>query len=162
MRSGFIALFVVFILAIDSIAFAETNNSQIMKLVKHHKPKVTWEKIVGHGDINCDGIDDYVVKGKADKRVYIDVVLGPVKNTSTVTGLDFGIGCEKYQDSLFEKNPTVQIVPLDYDPEEELGGALEGFQRSKKCKGIEVGGEESDPMNIYWNHKTNSIGWWRL
>ena len=133
-----------------------------MKLVQRHKPDVKWEGIVGHGDINCDGIEDYIVKGKAKNRIHIDVLLGPVNRGSRVTGLDFGMGNEKYQDSLSEKNPSVRLVSLDYDPKEELGESLEGFQRSKKCKGITVGGEESDEINIFWNHKINNIDWWRL
>ena len=102
------------------------------------------------------------MKGNAGDRIYIDVVLGPIKDNSNVTGVDFGIGSDKYQDSLSEKYPTVKIVPLDYDPKEAIGKDLEGFQRSKTCKGIEVGGEESDEMNLFWNHKTNNIDWWRL
>ncbi len=156
-------LSVVFILvSAYPVAFAKSDSLRIMKLVQNHNPKVTWEKIVGHGDVNCDGIEDYVVKGKAGKRIHIAVVLGPVKDNSRVTALDFGLGCEKYQDSLFEKDPAIRIVPLDYDPKEELGEAIEGFQRSKKCTGIQVGGAESDEINIYWNHKTNNIDWWRL
>jgi hypothetical protein len=72
------------------------------------------------------------------------VIVGPLTQTSKVHSINIGLGSEKYQDSLLEKNPTIKIVPLDYDPKEMTGFFVEGFERSKKCKGIEVGSEESD------------------
>jgi hypothetical protein len=139
-----------------------TLSPAMLKLLQQHNQKVKWEKLIGIGDVNCDGTKDYIVKGISGTRLYIAVVLGPIEHDSKVTSVNIGLGSQKYQDSLFERNPSIHIVTLDYDPKEISGFAAEGFMRSKQCKGIEVGGEESDEINIYWNHKKHKLDWWRL
>lgn len=155
------ALAILVALAIP--AFADQNIPEhFSKLLKKHNPKVKWERMLGQADVNCDGKQDYIAIGKAKNRLYVAVVIGPVSDKSKVSSINIGLGNERYQDSLGETNPSVRIVPLDYDPKEATGLTVEGFKRSTACKGVEIGGEETDEFNVYWNHKKNSLDWWRL
>jgi hypothetical protein len=144
-------------------AFADQNIPEnISKVLKKHNPKVKWERMLGQADINCDGKQDYIAIGKAKNRLYVAVAIGPLSDKSKVSSINIGLGNEGYQDSLGETNPSVRIVSLDYDPKETTGLTVEGFKRSKTCKGVEIGGEETDEFNVYWNHKKDSLDWWRL
>jgi hypothetical protein len=146
-----------------SFAAPDSVTQTITGLTQTKAVGVQWElgkQLIG--DINCDGQKDYVIKGRSKGRIYIAVILGPLSESSRVEVLNFGVGEEKYQNSLLEKDPQVRFVPLNYEPKELLGSELEGYHPSKDCNGVEIGGEESDEINLYWNHKMNGISWWRL
>ncbi len=157
--------FVFAIILVAAPSFGDSHSKispTILSLLKAHNSKVNWDKMIGQGDVNCDGVEDYIVKGNLGNRLYVAVVLGPLTQKSRVSSINIGLGNEKYQDSLLEKNPSIKIVTLDYDAKEMSGFDVEGFERSNKCKGIELGGEESDEINVYWNHKMDRLNWWRL
>lgn len=153
----------VMLVALAIPAFADQNiPGDFSKILKRHNPKIKWERMLGKADINCDGKQDYIAIGKAKNRLYVAVVIDPLNEKSKVSSINIGLGNEGSQDSLGETNPSVRIVPLDYDPKEATGLAAEGFKRSKSCKGVEIGGEETDEFNVYWNHKKGILDWWRL
>ena len=159
-----IIIILIILMASTFSAMAETSSipDNTSKILKKHNPKVKWESIIGQDDVNCDGKKDYIVVGKVNNRLHVAVVLGPLSDKSKVSSINIGLGSERYQDSLGEKDPSIRIVSLDYDPKEVTGFPAEGFKRSKTCKGIEIGGEETDEFNVYWNHKKNILDWWRL
>jgi hypothetical protein len=157
-------IFILILSLFPSMCFAGSiPSAQIKSALQAKDSSVHWQtKQILVGDINCDGKQDYVIKGKKGNHVHVAVVLGPSPSTDRTYVLDFLTGTEKYQDSLPEKDPKIRLMPLDYDPREMIDGDLEGYRPSKSCMGIELGGLDVDPINLYWNHKKQSLDWWRL
>jgi hypothetical protein len=56
----------------------------------------------------------------------------------------------------------LNVESLDHDPKEDIGDALQGFQRSKMCKGLNLTDSHSDSLHTFWNHKLRVFDWWRL
>ncbi|HEY5999909.1 MAG TPA: hypothetical protein VI078_11510, partial [bacterium] len=99
----FIAAFLLSYLMVPAIASAEISIQQLVPVVQGKVPGVEWkhDKLLV-GDINCDGQDDYVIQALTSQRVYIAVILGPLSTSSSVIVLNFGVGSDRYQDSLTE------------------------------------------------------------
>jgi hypothetical protein len=55
---------------------------------------------------------------------------------------------------------TLQAESLDYDPKEDPGYVLSGFQRSKTCKGLNLSDGKIDSAHIYWNHESLRFDDW--
>jgi hypothetical protein len=53
------------------------------------------------------------------------------------------------------------IESVDYDPEDEIGVAIQGFRRSKTCKGLNIADDHTDSIHIYWNHYFREFDLWR-
>ena len=51
---------------------------------------------------------------------------------------------------------------LDFDPKEDLGYILPGFQRSKTCKGLDLSDDQIDSRHIYWNRELHRFDSWSL
>ncbi len=60
------------------------------------------------------------------------------------------------------KTAELKIEDLDYDPKEVIGSDLDGFRRSKACKGLNFSDGEKDSAHIYWNHKSHRFEDWTL
>jgi hypothetical protein len=52
------------------------------------------------------------------------------------------------------------IENLNYDPKDEIGAALAGFQRSRVCKGLNIADNHKDSFHVYWNHESREFNWW--
>jgi len=55
---------------------------------------------------------------------------------------------------------TLTLEDLDYDPREDPGYELPGFQRSKTCKGLRFDDGETDAWHVYWNHNARRFDVW--
>jgi hypothetical protein len=51
---------------------------------------------------------------------------------------------------------VLRVESLDYDPAEAVG-KIDGFRRSKTCKGPRLEGGECDSVHVFWNHKTKRL-----
>ena len=60
------------------------------------------------------------------------------------------------------KDARIRIEDLDYNPVEDLGYDLPGFERSKTCKGLNLADDNTDSLHIYWNHKARRFDYWLL
>ena len=114
------------------------------------------------GDVNGDGVEDYVIMGSAKGKVVVAVVIGPRSRRSRVEVLSFGIG-DHAQSSSCEKPTDFGLQSADFDPVKDSGAEepWEGFVRSSTAKVIEIGGDGCDPFVLYWNHKANELNWYR-
>ena len=52
------------------------------------------------------------------------------------------------------------LESLDFDPASPTGDPLPGFQRSKKCKGLNLRDNKTDSTHIYWNHDAREFVDW--
>lgn len=127
-----------------------------LEIAKAREPRVTWNgKGILKADINCDGTEDYALEGRKGKDVLVMVILGPATEKSKVSTEEFPA------DELCGDPIALTLESLDYDPGEEIG-ELPGFERSKKCKGLNLGSGECDAVHFFWNHKTAALDLWRL
>jgi hypothetical protein len=60
------------------------------------------------------------------------------------------------------KTAELTVEGLDYDPNQDIGYELEGFQRSKSCKGLNLADGLTDSAHIYWNLKAHRFDDWTL
>ena len=54
------------------------------------------------------------------------------------------------------------LESLDYDPGEEIGTPIEGFEKSKVCMGLNVADDHTDSLHVYWNHVFREFTFCRL
>ena len=52
------------------------------------------------------------------------------------------------------------LDPLDFEPEQVLGGPSHGFRRSTLCQGLLVNDKAGDPLHVYWNHESQRFAYW--
>ena len=127
-----------------------------LEIAKAREPRVTWNgKGVLTADIDCDGTEDYALEGRKGEDVLVMVILGPVTQKSKVAVEELPA------DELCGDPIALTLESLDYDPGEEIG-ELPGFERSKKCKGLNLGSGECDAVHFFWNHKTAALDMWQL
>jgi hypothetical protein len=127
-----------------------------LEIAKAREPKVAWNgKGLLRADIDCDGTEDYALEGRKGKDVLVMVILGPATQKSKVSTEEFPA------DELCGEPIALTLESLDYDPGEEIG-ELPGFERSRKCKGLNLGSGECDAVHFFWNHKTAALDLWRL
>lgn len=130
--------------------------AEALKIAATREPRVTWNgKGVLTADIDCDGTEDYALEGRKGEDVLVMVILGPVTQKSKVAVEELPA------DELCGDPIALTLESLDYEPGEETG-ELPGFERSKKCKGLNLGSGECDAFHFFWNHKTAALDMWRL
>jgi hypothetical protein len=119
---------------------------------------VQWEpQTVLVGDVDCDGVPDSAFVGRSPSSVHVGLIR---TNAPTAALLAFGTHGSAVQDEVGSAKARLTLESLDYDPS-EAAGAIEGFQRSKACKGLNLGDGESDSMHIFWNRTSHRLEWWR-
>lgn len=111
------------------------------------------------GDIDCDGLADTAILGRARDEVRVGIVFGSGKAPS-ITALSVAPAVQTAVPSV---NVRLAREGLDYDPSsiEEGPGELEGFQRSTSCIGINLWDGDTDSFHMYWNHVRSELHWWR-
>ena len=130
--------------------------AEALKIAAAREPQVAWNgKGVLAADFDCDGTEDYALEGRKGEGVAVMVVLGPVTPKSKISVEEIEA------DELCGVPIALSLESLDYDPGKEIG-ELPGFERSKKCKGLNLGSGECDAFHFFWNHKTAALDMWRL
>jgi hypothetical protein len=114
-------------------------------------PGITWhsESVIS-GDFTCHGHKEQAILGISQKEIIVAVF---------IDGLD--TKPEILHDKIHvPADAQLEIEGMDYDPKDEIGATLEGFQRSKVCKGLKIDDGHTDSFHVYWNHKANEFNWW--
>jgi len=111
-------------------------------------------------DVNCDGIKDTAIIGYVDSDVIVKVNLaGESKHHS----LKFGLADAARQDALCGNQADLTAHESNASNLMEIFDELpEGYKVGKGCFDLNLKGGECDSINIFWNHKTNTLNWWRL
>lgn len=120
-------------------------------------PGVQWDASVLTLDCDCDGRGDHAYLGRFKGHVIVGFASA---NGSTVDFLEFSVDAG-VQKAICREPAKLEVESLDYDPTKAVG-KLDGFVRSKTCKGLRLSGGECDAIHIFWNRKTKSLDWWRL
>jgi hypothetical protein len=107
------------------------------------------------GDFNGDGIADFASLAQHPDEVTIIVHFGGVHHAPQ--SIKFGVG--QAQDAVCSLPATLKVVPLSCIT--DGGTKLSGCMESKGAKGLTLSDGECDAINIYWDHQTNRLAWWR-
>jgi len=118
-------------------------------------PGVDWQpRAVVSGNFSCHGRKERAILGVSASEILIAVF---------VNGLNMQPEVLRYSaKARSPKSAELKIEDLDYDPKEIIGSDLDGFKRSKSCKGLNLSDGETDPAHIYWNHKSQRFEDWTL
>jgi hypothetical protein len=116
-------------------------------------PGVTWQtRSVVTGDFSCRGLKEHAILGVSPTEIVIAAFLDGTNHPPEVL---------LYSTKAWSPSTAkMRIESLDYDPMEELGYDLEGFQRSKICKGLNLRDLKTDSSHIYWNHESHGFDEW--
>jgi hypothetical protein len=134
-----------------------SNKQEALRLLLASRPDIKWDlKSALNADIDCDRAPDKIFLGRAAGKIYVGVVRAAIKEPEI---LEFRVGFHA-QDGICQEPAKLGIESLDYDPADEIG-ELDGFRRSRRCKGLLLSGGECDPIHLYWNYNVKHMGWWR-
>lgn len=120
---------------------------------------VRWElQSVLVADVDCDGRLDSAFVGRSPARVAVGLIRAGGLAPDVIS---FGTHGAAVEDEVGSSDARLTLESLDYDPRDPIG-EIDGFQRSKVCKGLTLGDGETDSIHIFWNHKSHRLYWWRL
>ena len=110
-------------------------------------------------DIDCDEISDEIIIGYVDSGFQVKVTPG---SNSSPSMLNFGLGNATEQTGLCGSTVQIRLYQTDSDSlKEEFGEVFEGYQAKPGCFDINLTGGECDSINVFWNHNTKGLNWWR-
>ena len=132
----------------------ETNGEQRIAIViaaNKYVPGVTWrsESVIS-GDFTCRGRTEQAVLGITAQEILAVVFINGLENKPEIL-----------RDKVHAPaDAELTIEDLDYAPIEKVGVELEGFLRSKVCKGFNIADNHVDSFHVYWNHKNGQFNSW--
>ena len=123
--------------------------------------EIKWEQeSTVSADIDCDGVQDSAIVGYIEADVVIKLNLGRKVDESSMR---FGLGNAGRQDSLCGTKATLTARQSNAEEvAEALGDLPEGYMSKEGCFDLNLRGGECDSINVFWNHQTNELNWWRL
>jgi hypothetical protein len=140
--------------AITQVLLAQDPGS-IEKAATKYVDRVAWQRTsVVSGNFTCHGRKEQAILGVSESEIVIAVF---------VKGLDTRPEVLRYSGKARNpKTAELKIEDLDYDPKELLDSDLDGFRRSKSCKGLNLSDGETDSAHIYWSNKSHRFEDWTL
>jgi hypothetical protein len=125
----------------------------LLKAAAQYVPGVNWRaKSIVVADFTCGGHKQQAILGTNSTEIVVAVFIGGVAQRPEVIRYSAQVRNPSYA--------TLTAEDLDYDPKEDPGYELPGFERSKSCKGLNLSDGEIDSANIYWNHARREFDDW--
>jgi hypothetical protein len=161
------SIFILIILIVIPFSGSDANTNElakkIIKIVYTESPQTKWDAdSIVSADINCDNKNDYAIIGVEKNKVKLILILGVIQNSSKTITLEFGLGDLMSQSSLCGCKAKLKLESQDNDLYDALGENPVGYKKSDICKGLNIYDDMCDSFHIFWNHKTNTLNWWRL
>ncbi len=150
-----VGLFVALLAASAALAADEAS---LLGDLRARYPAFGWSDArIVRGDLNRDGTPDTVALGVSAGKVAIVLLLSGKDPKLTEVPVDnrkqFGI-CPG-------AGPNIAFRPQSEAPLNALGQTPPGYQICAKCIEIVVTGGDCDPLQFYWDTKSNKLAWWR-
>lgn len=145
-------------IAAPSQSLPESASSRtVLDRLSEAVPGVQWDAKSGlRADLDCDGRADQAFLGRNAGRVYVGLVRAAATKPEI---LDFAVDAGS-QKAICAEPAKLVVESLNYDPTEAVG-PIDGFRRSRTCKGLRLSGGECDSVHLFWNHASKSLDWWR-
>jgi hypothetical protein len=151
-----LVLAVLFATALQTVSAPASSRTALERL-SEAQPDVHWETKSGlRADVDCDGGPDQAFLGRSGNRVYVGVIRATVRKAEIA---DFAVDAA-IQRAICAEPAKLVVESLDYDPTEAVG-SIDGFHRSRTCRGLELSGGQCDSVHLFWNHASKSLDWWR-
>ncbi len=110
-------------------------------------------------DIDCDGKLDEMLVGYKETTFQIRVF---PSSTMAPAALEFSLDQPGRQAALCGSKVTIRLYESDSESiKEEFGEVFKGYQSKPGCFDINLYGGECDSINIFWNHESKALTWWR-
>lgn len=120
--------------------------------------RITWiDSMRAVGDIDCDGRSDTAIVGHTSRSMHVGIVFGSQKAPHVLTIGASPTESEGVRGALL----ALEVGDLDFDPEAEGVGFLEGYRRSSQCLKLSLRDGDTDAYHTYWNHARDRLDWWR-
>jgi hypothetical protein len=115
-------------------------------------PGVRWRgKSVLVADFSCRSRKEQAILGVTAKEIVVAVFLNGLAEKPEVL---------RYSATARDPNDVkLTLESLDYDPKDDIGD-LDGFRRSRTCKGLNLSDDKIDSAHIYWNHDAKRFNDW--
>ncbi len=112
-------------------------------------------------DIDCDGAPENVAVNVLEQDFALSVIASSNKKESSLT---FGLGQSSRQDAVCGLSPKFSSGDAATKEMhlEMFGEKIDGYKYSQSCKELVVGGDDCDPIYVFFNHKTGILNWSRL
>lgn len=112
-------------------------------------------------DIDCDGVPENVALNVLEQDFVLSVIASSNKKESSLT---FGLGQSSRQDAICGLSPKLSFgdAATKETHLEMFGEKIDGYKYSQSCKELVVGGDDCDPIYVFFNHKTGVLNWSRL
>jgi hypothetical protein len=123
----------------------------VVSAANKYVPGVTWhsESVIS-GDFTCRGRKEQAILGITAQEIIAVVFINGLENKPEIL-----------RDKVHTPaDAELTIEDLDYDAKQQVGVELEGFLRSKVCKGLNIADKHVDSFHVYWNHKESHFDWW--
>jgi hypothetical protein len=143
------------IISLPLLLFSQIGVDQeaLTKAATRYVPGVSWRaRSVVTADFTCRGRLQTAILDASPSEIVVAVFLNGTNSRPEVPR-----SSAKVRDPA---SATLQTESLDYDPKEDPGYVLPGFQRSKTCKGLNLSDGEIDSAHIYWNHESLRFDGW--
>jgi hypothetical protein len=134
-------------------AIAAAAEPSMVQSAARFVPGVRWRAgSVLTADFSCSGRRQHAILGTNAKDIVIAVFVNGESRRPEVLRYSAAVRVARWA--------KLTLETLDYDPLEELGYSLPGFQRSRTCKGLNLGDGETDSAHIYWNRDDHQFNEW--
>lgn len=111
-------------------------------------------------DIDCDGKEEEVVYGTISNDFIIKITSSLYDKTSS---LQFGLGQASRQDAICGLTPEFSKFKSDAIQLKDLfDEVFDGYKSDNMCFDLNISGGECDSINVFFNHKTKELNWWRM
>jgi len=127
----------------------------VEKAAAKYDPGVTWQaRSIVSGNFTCRGRKEQAILGTSPSHQI--VVRHFRKRTHLAPPALLRYPARN------PKTAELTVEDLDYNPRQDIGYDLEGFQPSKVCKGLNLSDGLTDSAHIYWNRKAHRFEDWTL
>jgi hypothetical protein len=116
-------------------------------------PGISWRTTsVLAGDFSCRGGREQAILGTSRSEIVVAVFVNGINQRPEVL---------RYSTEMRDPaTASLTAENLDYDPRTEIGAPLQGFRRSRTCKGLNLSDGKVDAAHIYWNHDARRFEDW--
>jgi hypothetical protein len=125
----------------------------VRRAANKYLPSAAWRAdSVIFGDFTCSVGKQWAILGTDAIEILIAVFInGPRRKPEVL----------HYSGSARNASTAaLSVEDLDFDPRNEIGYDLPGFQRSKVCKGLNLSDGGVDSAHIYWNRQAKRFDDW--
>lgn len=126
------------------------------------RPLVKWDaKSAVEGNFDGNHGVTFAALGYKDKQVMVAIGRKATDGSVIAQYLEFGIGAGT-QNAICKLPAHLKVYPLNCTAYEDGGGEkLPGCKETAGASGLKLDDDECDPIEMYWNHSTNQMMWWR-